>query len=183
MAKKKASPVVYYTPPIAVQEVKDIINDKLDQIPPYEDGGIRYQGKYKIQKSNNEYELRTQTPRNIYFDDGGGVTGFTTRPNSSTTDLYVKEIIISYVCDLAVAVADFKEIILYDGYYVIGGVLPVFKIYIPRVTTNNKQFLSIPLEVPFVIKTDKIGYDFGSSPIGSNEFIGITLVGWEQQKN
>ena len=63
MAKKKASPVVYYTPPTSVQEVKDIINEKIEQIPQYEDSGVKYQGKYKIQKSANTWELKAQESR------------------------------------------------------------------------------------------------------------------------
>lgn len=67
MAKKKNSPVVY-TPLVNTSNTKlPEINQTFQEIPRYEDAGVKYLGKYKIQKGVNNYELRGQIPYQIYY--------------------------------------------------------------------------------------------------------------------
>lgn len=74
MAKKKNSPVVY-TPIITSDNIPQVNTSFNQQIPQYEDSSVRYQGKYKIQTGQNEYELRGQIPFQIQLGEThtGGV--------------------------------------------------------------------------------------------------------------
>jgi hypothetical protein len=47
---------------VAYKPINDVsfiplVEKELSQIPPYEDSGIIYQGKYKSQKTEKDYEL------------------------------------------------------------------------------------------------------------------------------
>lgn len=75
MAKKKSA--VVFTPLIdtAGYKLPDVNTSVNPQIPAYEDKGVRYQGKYKVQTGNNSYELRGQIPFQIQLGEkhSGGV--------------------------------------------------------------------------------------------------------------
>lgn len=60
MAKKKNAQPIAYTPLSDYSQVTAEIENKIAQIPAYEDSGVRYQGKYKTQTSGNSYELKGQ---------------------------------------------------------------------------------------------------------------------------
>lgn len=57
MAKKKNSPVVYSAPNA---DISQIVEEKLQQIPPYEDGGVKYQGYSRKLVSQGSYRLIPQ---------------------------------------------------------------------------------------------------------------------------
>lgn len=172
--KKKTSDVVAYVPLNTSYKVEPLVEQKISQIPPYEDKGVKYQGKYKSQQSENTFELKTQTTR--YYTIGGrlnaGSNLFTRSP--ATTKFYCTKMIIQYGNpstwgNLAyIQVSDVKN----------------------SIATAQFTFWSIKNEPePLVI-------DFSDSPrlfegtqidlnssfgFAINEFIHFSLYGWEEQ--
>lgn len=74
-----------YTPISSTPPVTDLVNQKINLVPPYEDSGVKYQGKFKTQKGIDTYELKTQVTRfNIFSASGIAAGGVSTssRPRS-----------------------------------------------------------------------------------------------------
>lgn len=71
------------------------------RIPPYEDSGIKYQGKYKIQRSSSEYELKTQDENSIAIEFNSNLVGlpagtYTINRGNPTKNYVIKEVVVSY---------------------------------------------------------------------------------------
>lgn len=174
MAKKNA---VAYKPLNSIQDATPIIEQKVLQIPNYEDSGVQFQGKYKTQVSLDKYELKAQVPKYYFKSTTGAETGFITRDNASTSVFFIKQIIISYYYALNTTAQEFN---IYNDYQGAGGINPQFQITLPR-KAGVGDLIVINLEVPIKISSNVIGYDAGSSA-GVNDWLNFTLLGWEEQK-
>lgn len=60
-----------YVPISDTSNIKNITEQKVNQIPNYEDRSVKFQGKYKVQKSQYEYELKGQESTSVAFDFEG----------------------------------------------------------------------------------------------------------------
>jgi hypothetical protein len=167
MAKK----AVVYTPPTSIAVGSNLIDKEIQQIPPYEDAGVQFRSKYKVQKGQNTWELKNQSFR-YYFEQGAqGSSGFIARPNYKEAVFYLKQIIVDW--HLAGARSDYIR--LFDGYYLIGGLVKQFEFRISQGTTQ----LVIDLPVPIKFSQNNIGYDIWSGA-GVGDWLDFTLVGWDE---
>jgi hypothetical protein len=169
---------------VAYKPINDIsfiplVEKELSQIPPYEDSGIIYQGKYKSQKTEKDYELRPQTPKYYVIDNVDAGNSYINL-NNAPSKFFCKQIIYTISIDKAPATPDLEDFIIYDDYQIAAGVRPVFQHFRTSNLTVEPQTVVINLESPFVITSGVIGYDFGSKTIGSHVYIGVTLIGWEE---
>jgi len=173
MAKKKVNPVVYTGLNNAPQS--NIIEEQVSQIPAYEDSGVKFQGKFKVQKTLKEYELKSQETRfNVLQHFGalaGSITLFTrSRPQ---TKYYVTKMIVqfrnisSFSATDYFLLSDFKGNIANPRFY-----------FVPNETTGSLvlDFSDCPRKFE--------GEYFGiRSPynMAVGEFIVFSLFGWEEQ--
>lgn len=172
MAKKKE---VVYTPPSISPNTINLVDKGLTQIPPYEDAGVDYRSKYKIQKSENTWELKNQQFRYYYEATPGGIAGFIPRPNYKTTVFYLKQIIINW----HLAGAAISEYIrLYDGYNIILGGVKQFEFSI-NYSNFTTDIMIINLPVPIKFTQNNIGYDLWSGA-AAGDWCNFTLVGWDE---
>lgn len=74
MAKKKEKFVVYSTANEVTQDISKV-QESLNQIPAYSDSGVKYEGKFKKQTGNYEYQVKNQAKFYIENNYTGGGTG------------------------------------------------------------------------------------------------------------
>lgn len=171
MVNKKKTEAVAYVPISQASQITPIIDQKVLEIPRYEDSGIRFQGKYKTQKGLNEYELKGQQTRFYALPaTAAGLNSFT-RENKNTTVFYCTKIIVQYQGKAVIGPTVYDT--LYD--YVNG--------------SYNLRFLYWP-----VVAAESIVYDFTDCPrkfqgdfvmdkatAGGTDTTVILLFGWEEQ--
>ena len=171
MAKKKISEVAY-TPLNTTSQVMPIVEQKIQEIPRYEDSGVKYQGKYKTQQSQNTYELKAQQTRWYHLVASAiGVTTFT-RANKDTTRFFCTKIVVT-----SYGKAGFGTI-WYDTLAdVVSGIASVKFVFQP---VQAAQVIEIDLsDCPRQFDGD---FAIDKYMAGGAEFTGFTLYGWEEQK-
>jgi hypothetical protein len=172
MAKKKTNPIVYTGFNNAPQS--EIIQEQVSQIPAYEDSGIKYQGKFKVQKGLKEYELKRQETRFYSFAVGTNAAGTTvfTRPRE-TTKFYATKCLVQYYNFGVFAVGN---------YFTFGD---------RKNSVNTQRFYYFPVQA-----SGEFFIDFSDCPrkfegdqvfitcpaaLGANSFIVFHIFGWEEQ--
>jgi len=170
MAKKKTSAVAY-TPYGDVSQIPQIVEKKVEQIPPYEDSGIAYKGKYKVQTGSNSYELKGQQTR--WYAMAATALGKTvfTRENKDTTVFYCTKVVIQNNCSSSGSTTYDTLSDRYNGQdaiKVVNWTNTANQTYVLDLSDCPRQFFG-----DFVI-------DKCSS--GGAEFSAFILYGWEEQK-
>jgi len=79
-----------------VSAVKDIVEQSLNKTPPYEDTGIAYKGKYKIQKGQDTYETKNQYTKYYGWDFGTSGSGGYIRVGDQKVKFFATGISISW---------------------------------------------------------------------------------------
>lgn len=167
MTKKKVEAVAY-VPLNNTSGVTNITEQQVQQIPNYEDQGVKYQGKYKTQQSQNTYELRAQRPRfyNMLLRNTGAVFDFTF-PLVKPQTFYGKVIVLSWYVGSSP-----YEITIYDDV----AANPRFRIYLPL----GSGTLVIPCDdCPRSFAGTNILVSITASLAGA-EFVNISLLGWDE---
>lgn len=177
MAKKKVNSSVVYTPIGEVSNIPSIIEQKINQIPPYNDSGITYEGKYKIQKTADTYELKGQQTRfiacNLQNYAAGSVVLFA-RANA-TSKFYCTHILV-----------DYKDMSTFgsSNYFQVADVKlgssnnPLRFVFFPTDTTGH-LFIDLS-HSPRLFQQDYVAIVVPHN-MGVNEFIVFSLFGWEEQ--
>jgi len=178
MAKKKAAPVVYYTPPSPPQQVKDIINDEIQQIPAYEDSGVRYQGKYKKQISQKEYSLKNQNIKQYMLTIwSGGFLSTVTRTTGKRffcTGAYIQSTTNLFGAAIQ------KQLLLYDGNYLTDGRI-VWADMKPSAALSFEVFLTFNTPLEFNAKSNVINLTSSYNYSGVSEAATVILYGFEEE--
>jgi len=175
MAKKKQTEVAY-VPLNNSASVSQLVEQKIQEIPRYEDSGVKYQGKFKTQQSQNTYELRAQVTRfnAMAIQNTGATFDFLfTRPRSDLK-FYCTKMIVHYRNMSTFGSSVYIELSDYKG-----------GVYSPR-------YYFWPVEA-----SGNLVIDFTDSPrafegtsfairllasLGATEFIAFNLYGWEEQQ-
>jgi len=173
MAKSKE---VAYKPLQSNTSIPNYTQQTINQIPTYEDRGVKYQGKYKIQQTESRYELKAQETRFYTLGIGAGAPGSHLFPRDRPqTKFYCTKMIIQHHGPTTFSLA-LARISLAD---VIG-------------TNGSIKFYYFPIHT----EPDTIIIDFRDSPrkfegeqfdlytqygFGAAEFLVIQLFGWEEQ--
>ena len=171
MAKKKSTEVAY-VPLNTSTDIPQITEQKVAQIPAYEDSGVKFQGKYKTQQGLSTYELKGQQTRWYHLVASAiGVTTFT-RQNKDTTKFFCTKIIVS-----SYGKAGFGTI-WYDTLAdVVSGQASVKFVFHPTAAAQSVVFdLS---DSPRLFEGD---FAIDKYMAGGAEFTAITLFGWEEQR-
>lgn len=173
--KKKTSDVVFTSLNNASQ-IPAIIEQKVSQIPAYEDSGVKYQGKFKTQQNQNSYELRGQTTRFYTLGLGAGAPGShllaRARPQ---TKFFCTKMIIEHanpsVISLAlgqISIADVKNSVASTKFY-----------YYPFTAAPQLMVLDFT-DSPRMFEGDNFDI-YTQYGLGAAEFLVISLFGWEEQ--
>jgi len=175
MTKKKVSSAKSYVPYGDVSQIPQIIEQQVQQIPAYEDRGVKYQGKYKTQQSSSSYELRSQTTRFTNMIAAGLAAGATVTNVRPRNDLrfYCTKMVISWHAFTAHTPTDF--LLLYDR----------------KGTANDLRYAFFPVTddgYQVINFTDCprsfLGTDFAITStflMGATAFAVIAMYGWEEQ--
>lgn len=86
---------VVYKPTSDFNELYFKVNDKITAIPPYDDSGVSFKGYYKIRKSENQFELKTQE-RFFVFKKYTGGSGTLYIDDTGKKRLYITDINIQF---------------------------------------------------------------------------------------
>lgn len=175
MAKKKISEVAY-VPLNTAAQVSNLVEQKVEQIPAYEDSGVKYQGKFKTQQSQNTFELRAQVTRFTTFgvQNTGGTFDFTFARPRSDLKFFCTKMIVHFRNMSTFGISNYIELSDYNG------------------VTYSPRFYFFPTEA-----SGALVIDFSDSPrrfegnsfairllasLGLSEFIAFNLFGWEEQQ-
>lgn len=175
MATKKKNDVVY-TPLNNVSQIPQIIEKKVQQVPAYEDSGVKFQGKFKTQQTSDTYELRGQETRfnTMGIQNTGAVFDFTFARARPDLKFFCTKMVIHFRNMSTFGLSNYIELADFKG-----------GIYAPR-------FYFYPTEV-----SGALVIDFSDSPrkfegthfairllagLGATEFIVFNLFGWEEQQ-
>ena len=175
MAKKKVNPVAY-VPLNQSTTAMPIVEQKVQQIPNYEDSGVKYQGKFKTQQTGDTYELRGQRTRfyTIGSNSAGAGPHLSNRTNPNTK-FYCTKIIIQ-VRNMSTFSWGFNQIHIAD-------VSPAgsasIKFYFFPVEANGVYVFDLS-DSPREFTGDRfdLWHQFG---FGAGEWMYIHLFGWEEQ--
>ena len=173
--KKKTSSEIAYTPLNAAANISSSVEQKIQEIPSYEDSGVKYQGKFKTQQSGNTYELRGQVTRWVAFglQNTGAVFDFDFTRARNELKFFCKKMIIYYHNMSTFGISNY--ITLSD---VKGAVRDVRFVFFPTVTSGH---LVVDFEdSPRVFEGTDFGIELLAS-LGLTEFIAFELFGWEEQ--
>lgn len=173
---KKKTSAVAYVPLNTAAQISNIVEQKITEIPPYEDSGVKYQGKFKTQQTQDRYELRGQVTRFNAFgiQNTGAVFDFTfTRPRNDLK-FFCTKMIIHFRNMSTFGISNYIELSDYRA-----------GVYSPR-------FFFFPTEASGALVLDFTdsprlfeGTDFAIrllSSLGATEFIAFNLFGWEEQQ-
>lgn len=175
MVKKKVSDVVY-TPLNPVTDIPQIIEKKVAQIPPYEDSGIKFQGKFKTQQTSDTYELRAQETRFYTFglQNTGAVFDFTFARARPDLKFFCTKMIVHFYNMSTFGISNYIQLADFKG------------------STYTPRFYFYPTDV-----SGALVIDFSDCPrrfegthfairllasLGATEFIAFSLFGWEEQQ-
>jgi len=140
----------------------------INQVPNFEQSGVKYQGFYKIDKGNGNFELKKQLTR-FYFDYLQATNSHLyTRPNPTQT-FFASMINISY--NIAAVPA---QIIIYDGVAAVPRIVMV-----TSATTGNIQLdLS---SSPRKFSGTGILTTYSAGSYSGSDYIGVCLYGWDDE--
>lgn len=167
---------IVYTP---IQEPSFIpqVEQKLAEIPNYEDRGIKYQGKYKTQQTENRYELKAQEPRFYTLGIGTGAFGsnlFTrSRPQ---TRFYCTKMIIQHA-GRSTSSLTLGQIRLSD---VKSGNASTRLYYYPTAASGDASLIIDFSDSPREFTGDQFDI-YTQYGFAAGEFLVISLFGWEEQ--
>lgn len=172
--KKTTNPVVFTGYDNATQS--NLIQEQVQQIPNYEDAGVKYQGKFKVKKAQNEYELKSQETRFNVLILSGAAAGSTTTYTRSRPQT-------KYYCTKMMV--QFRNVSAFGAtsYFILSDV---------KGTSASPVFYFVPNETTGTIVLDFSdsprlfeGNQFGIySPYGMalGEYFVFNLYGWEEQQ-
>jgi len=151
------------------------VEQKIQEIPPYEDSGVKYQGKFKTQQSGNTYELRGQVTRwvAVGVQNTGGTFDFTFTRARNELKFFATKLIVYFRNMSTFGISNYIELTDVKG------------------TQHDTRFVFFPTETsghqevnfedsPRVFEGDSIGIRLLAS-LGLTEFIAFELFGWEEQ--
>lgn len=175
MAKKKATEVVY-TPYGDVSQVPSIVQQTIQQIPPYEDSGVRYQGKYKIQQTETRYELKAQETRFYTLGIGGGSFGSTLFSRSRPqTRFYCTKMIIQHRAPSFFSMT-LGQIRISD----VKGTNGSARFYYYPTKENPEPIVLDFSDCPRKFEGDSFDV-YTQYSFAAGEFLIVSLFGWEEQ--
>lgn len=149
--------------------ITPIVESKINQIPPYEDSGVKFRGKYKIQKSQNEFELKSQATR-FYscLIPTGSAAGNYSFPKS-VLRFYATTMLLQVNCNTSPT-----EIIIYDG----STANPKFRGYF----LSGEKNIVINFEgSPREFSGGNIIISIDSALAGLTNFVNVLMYGFDEQ--
>lgn len=173
MAKKNQE--VAYVPFDQVSKIPAITQQTIQQIPPYEDRGVKFQGKYKTQQTETRYELKAQETRFYTLGIANGAFGSNLFPRSRPQTRFICTKVIIQMHDTNTHSLSLAQ----------------FRVADVKGTNGSTRFYFFPVEAAGVYTLD-----FTDSPrvfegeqfdlycqwsLGATEFIVVSLFGWEEQ--
>lgn len=177
MANKKKATAVVYTPTSNSDQVIPIIEQKVQEIPRYEDSGVKFQGKYKTQQAQNTYELRAQETRfyTIGISNGAFMSNIFARSRPQTR-FYCTKMFIQH-CGRSTASLALGQIKLSD---VKNSSASTRFVYFPTAAAGDFN-----IELDFSDSPRKFEGDsfdlYTQYSFAAAEFLVISLFGWEEQ--
>lgn len=154
-----------------------LVEQKITQIPPYEDSGVKYQGKFKTQQTQDTYELRGQRTRfyTLGISNGAFGSNLFNRTNP-TTKFYCTKIILN--------VHDISTFSLALGRLHLADVTPAgsasIRFYFFPVEANGVYVFDFA-DCPRLFEGDRFDF-YTQFSFGATEFATISLFGWEEQQ-
>lgn len=175
MTTKKKNEVVY-TPLNNVSQIPQIIEKKVEQVPAYEDSGVKYQSKFKTQQTSNTYELRAQETRFYVFglQNTGIVFDFTFPRARPDLKFFCTRMVVNFYGMSTFGVSNYIQLADYKA----GTYTPRYYFY--PTTTSGALVLDFT-DCPRKFE----GTDFAIrllASLGAAEFIAFSLFGWEEQQ-
>lgn len=172
---KKSSPVAY-KPLDTTNIVYDnkFIETKVADIPPYEDSGIRFQGKYKEQTGNYSYELHNQIPYSYSFELGIDMAGKVA--GNYTFGFLMTRIVINYISISYVSQNPITELTFSDSNNV-----NLFKLNLPPTYTGadiRGQNFSLNI-IPKLTTTEEFNINLGQD-LNAGDWVTVTFYGWTE---
>jgi hypothetical protein len=153
----------------------EMIEGQISNIPNYEDAGVSFHGKYKVEKNKGNYELKGQETRFYTLGVGAGAFGdnlFTrSRPE---TKFYCTKMIIYHELVSTVGLANW--ISLGD----VKGTNSSPRFYYFPVGLNSSPIQEIDFsDCPRKFEGEQFNL-YCVSGIGAGEFVVFELFGWEE---
>jgi hypothetical protein len=155
-----------------------LVEKNINSVPSYEDSGVKYQGKFKTQQTSDKYELRSQETRFFTLGIGAGAFGSNvfTRARPQTKFFCTKMIIqhaFRTTSSLAlgqIRLADVKNSAATTKFY-----------YYPTAASGEATLVVDFSDSPRGFEGDSFDI-YTQYAFGANEFLIISLFGWEEQQ-
>jgi len=166
--KKTTKEVVYSTLGNTTSDITSNIEQKISQIPPYEDAGVSYKGKFKQIRAQDVYEVKNQTENSISVGIATNLAGLPAGTYSidrghETQNFIVQFVKVNYKLTATKTMLIFKDSKGDNS----------FNIAMPGSPCENYSFEVIPKL--FSGRYFNVTLDV---PIPANEFIFVTAYGW-----
>lgn len=155
-----------------INSVSNIIEQKVQDIPNYEDRGISFQGKYKIQISEKKYELRAQSENSIVVTLNDNLVGLPAGTYYLALDHPLQNFVFQFFTINWKLTAIKTEVRFIDDKGSNG-----LTMVLPSDASGNYSAQIIP-------KTyygDRIKVEIDTN-IPANEFVNISLWGWYEDQ-
>ncbi len=150
------------------------VDKSIKSIPPYEDSGVKFQGKYKVQTSGDGFELKRQETRFYVLQIPSGSFGNVTFPRSpSNTTFYCTKAIIMHRGASTFSLG-FAQFHLAD----VNGTTATQKLYYWPVETNQNLVLDFT-DCPRKFTGQNFNW-YCQTNLGGTEYIIVQLFGWEE---
>jgi len=174
---KKKTSAIAYKPLVDTSNIPAVVEtQKINEIPPYEDKGVRYQGKYKEQTGNFDFTLRRQEENSIQIVLNGNLAGLPFGHYPIVTDHPLQNFVFDKISIHYINSHTKTGIVLNDS----GGNGIEFSL--PSTGPGGSD-LSTCFNFDIVPKTFVGDFDlFLDHTINANEFIAINLWGWYEDK-
>lgn len=160
-----------YIPISPASQVTSINEQKVEQIPTYEDSGIKYQGKYKTLQAQNSYSLKNQQTR--FYALGTAALGLTTftRANKENTIFYCTKAVVYLF-------ASTTGINNYDTLFDVVGAVNSPRAYFWGTGVGTFVQIFDFTDCPRQFKGD---FGINKTTSGATNFTIMELFGWEEQ--
>lgn len=168
MGKKKE---VAYVPLNNSSSIQPIIEQKVNAIPNYEDAGVKFQGKYKVQRDSFAYELKKQDENSLSIGLSTNLAGlpagsYTINRGNPSKNLVLQFMVVSYHLT-----GNITSVSLVDGQ----GSNALSVTFPPGSSVTHSEI------VPKTFLGETLTLVLGQN-IPANEFIRLNLYGWYEDK-
>lgn len=152
------------------------VDKSIKSIPNYEDSGVKFQGKYKVQTSGDGYEIKGQETRFYVLQIPSGSFGNVTIPRTPTnTNFYCTKAVIMHRGASTFSLG-FGQMHLAD----VKGSTATQKFYYWPVQENQNLVLDFT-DCPRKFEGENFNW-YCQANLAGTEYIVVQLFGWEEQK-